>query len=363
MPFGSDMVIVALMTRVRHLLAFVSALFVCGLTISTNAQTARDWKRHPAIAELEMPQELYAMGDVHGDYDRMVELLAAGHLISGLPARPEEVRWTGGKAVLVCTGDFIDKYVHGLSVIALFRAIGPQAEMAGGQVVVMLGNHEAEFLAGGGEKKKSTEFVKELAAAGLSAADVARGEDAGGIGGWLCKLPVAAKVGDWFFCHAGNTGGRNLGELRAELEADITARGYGAPILANPNSLLQARMHPRQWWDWNGVDVELKEIGNNKSTPEEMAIASEKRLRKNVEALGCRHLVIGHQPGKIVFADGSVREAEHLYSKFNGLIFLIDTGMSRGQASGRGVLLRVRRELGSATVSGVYVDGEKAIAP
>jgi hypothetical protein len=359
MPFLHNMVIVALMASLRQVL---TAVLVCVAAIAASAQTTRDWKQHPAIAELEMPQELYGMGDVHGDYDRMVELLAAGHLIAGRPAKPEEVRWTGGKAVLVCTGDFIDKYDHALSVIALFRAIGPQAEKNGGSVVVMLGNHEAEFLAAGGEKKKQTEFMKELLGGGLNGADVARGEDAAGIGAWLRNLPVAAKVGEWFFCHAGNTGGRKVEELRLELEMDITAHGFGAPILGNPNSLLEARMHPRQWWDWNGTDVELKEIGDSKLKLDEIGVASERRLRKIVEALGCHHLVIGHQPGKIVFADGSVREAGEVYCKFNGLIFLLDTGMSRGQVSGREALLRVRQQLGHAVVSVVYVDGEKAVA-
>ena len=329
------------------------------LAIYARAEEPRDWKLHPAIIELRMPIDLYALGDVHGDYDRAVELLNAAHLIAAVPDKPEAAQWAAGQAVLVCTGDFIDKSDHALPVIALLRAIQPQAEKAGGRVIITLGNHEAEFLAGGGTKKKSAEFAKELKAAGWVVADVAAGRDAAGIGQWLRDLPVGAKVGDWFFCHAGNTGGRSLAQLRHDLETGITAEGFRARVISDPNSLLQARMHPRQWWDWNGNDVQLTEVAKP-SDPHEVAAGSEARLRRGIEALDCKHLVIGHQPGKITFADGSVREAGAVFSKFNGLIYLIDTGMSRGANSGRGALLKVHQQAEQVTTTVIYADGKTA---
>ena len=59
--------------------------------------------------------------------------------------------------------------------------------------------------------------------------------------------------------------------------------------------------------------------------------------------LGVHHLVFGHQPGKIKFADGTDRPAGAMYQKFDGLIFLIDTGMSRGVNSGRGAASKNHR--------------------
>ena len=301
----------------------------------------RDWTQHPAIVETKLPVDLYALGDVHGDYERMVELLVAGQLIEKVPSSPDAVEWIGGHAMLICTGDFIDKYGHALEVIELFRALQPQAEKAGGRFVVLLGNHEAEFLGSDGNAKKSVEFSTELKAAGLTPADVVAGRDAAGIGAWMRNLPVAAKVEDWFFCHAGNTGGRSLDQLQNELQSGITSDGFAAAILSNPNSLLEARLHPRQWWDAAG-DVELKSSATTPSTP---AMAnSEKRLRAVVEPLGCKHLVVAHQPGQIIFADGSQRDAGKMLTKFNGLIFLIDTGMSRGVNIGDAALLKIHSD-------------------
>jgi len=306
-----------------------------------------------------MPAELFALGDVHGDYDRTIELLAAAHLIASHPAAPRSVEWTGGASVLVCTGDMIDKYDHGMNVIAMMRVLEPLAAQAGGRVIVTMGNHEAEFLAGAGADQKNAEFEHELDAAGIPPADVAAGKDAMGIGRWLRDLPVGAKVGDWFFCHAGNTGRLSISQLDERVQTQVTQHGFDSPILTDPNSILEARLHPRPWWDWDGQAPALKDASTENQTHSSKNAGidpGENRLRAGIEALGAHHLVFGHQPGKVKFADGSEREAGVIYEKFDGLIFLIDTGMSRGVSSGRGALLHIS----NASVHGasaVYADG------
>src|SRR4051794_35057646 len=90
-------------------------------------QPIRDWQKHPAVVEVDTPHDVYAVGDPHGDYERLLTVLTAAKVIAGDPGPPQKVRWTGGKAVLVCTGDLIDKGNQGLRVIALFRALEPAA--------------------------------------------------------------------------------------------------------------------------------------------------------------------------------------------------------------------------------------------
>ncbi len=51
--------------------------------------------------------------------------------------------------------------------------------------------------------------------------------------------------------------------------------------------------------------------------------------------------MIAHQPGRIVFEDGAVRGEGELFSHYHGAFFMIDSGMSRGVASGHGALLHV----------------------
>jgi hypothetical protein len=286
------------------------------------------------------------------------------------------VKWNGGKADFVLTGDTIDKYTESLKVIAVLRSLQPQVEAAGGHMVVCLGNHEAEFLASGGDDKKGAEFEKELKTAGISPEDVAAGKDAGGIGAWLRNMPAGAKVGDWFMCHAGNTAGKTVADLEPQLESALTQQGWSTPLLIDPNSMLEARMHPRPWFDGTG-DPSLKpakepkapkEKGSKKAEKAEKAEKAAKSstdgpvpalLEATLTGLGVKHLVIGHQPGKATFPDGATRAEGQMFEHYHGAFFMIDTGMSRGVSSGRGAVLRV--DVAHDAAEAIYADGKTMV--
>ncbi len=369
----------------RALTPFLAALAIISPAFAADS---RDWKLHPAILDIKtMPKDLYALGDVQGDYEHLVGLLAGAKLIAPAPANPETVEWKAGPAVLVCTGNIIDGSNQSLKVIALFRTLQPLAEKAGGHIVVTLGSSEAEFLARGPSDKKTGPFIKELDAAGIAPDTIVEGSDKAGIGRWLRELPVAAKVGDWFFCHAGNTEGKKLSALETELAKQIGASGYGAPILSNPKSILQAKPVPHPWWEKDlssklqsiqtqeqNDNARIQRDSNNKKASKDLASArqnlqklqnqeSEVRkdmlgehvLRNEVEGLGAKHLAFGHYAGKITFADKTTREANHMYSEFKGLVFFIDTDMGRS-AGGRGYLLHAQS--GSSHVVALDADGK-----
>ncbi len=228
-----------------YALAFLLAVSPCS---ALAAAPPRDWAAFPAVVTVDHVSSIDALGDIHGDYEKATHLLAGTHLIRQVPTTPAAVEWTGGNTTLVCTGDMIDKGPQSLEVLQLLRALQASAAAHGGKVIVTLGNHEAEFLAAHGDNKKSTEFQEELTAHHLSPTAVADGQDPDGLGSWLRNLPVAAKVDDWFFCHAGNTFGSTLPALESALENGINTDGFGTFILAQPNSLLEARMHPVPWW-------------------------------------------------------------------------------------------------------------------
>jgi hypothetical protein len=319
---------------------------------SSPATGVRDWTKAPAIVVVAATTELLAVGDVHGDYQTLASLMAAAKVIAAVPAQPGAVQWNAGQATLVCTGDLIDKYTDSLDVIAFFRALEASAAAAGGQVIVLMGNHEAEFLAGGGTSTKAADFETELKKAGISPTDVAAGNDALGIGAWLRALPFAAAVGDWFFCHAGNTAGMTLDQLRQAITTDVDANGFSANALVGATSLLEARLHPAPWWE--GLATA--------SGGTTQAAADEAELQSYVTALGAKHLVIGHQPVAVSFSDGSKRAADTMFAHFSGLIFLIDTGMSRGVDSGLGGVLQVAG-VGTATptATALFADGTSQV--
>jgi hypothetical protein len=321
----------------------------CCLTADANAGTrmrvvARQWSRAPAIVELSMPETIIAIGDVHGDYDRLVTLLSAVDVIADVPKRPQDVTWAAGEAIVICTGDLIDKGSNSLGVIQLFRALDRAARVAGGRVVVLMGNHEAEFLADW-EGEKTEDFQNELYDAGLDPEAVADGTDPEGIGMFLRSLPFAACVGDWFFSHAGNSDGRTRSTLRRKLEDGVNIDGFAAPILADEGSLLEARLKPMPWWE-EEYDV-----------PQ----TSKDRLQEYAVALEVEHFVIGHQPGAYRFSDGDVREKGEMYQKFNGLMFLIDVGMSSAINYNKGMALVIDKRNGDSVARRVAHDGSSDV--
>src|SRR5215210_3526245 len=96
-----------------------------------NVAPVRDWNRFPAIVERQTKQEVIALGDVHGGYERLVHLLLTAGLIKSDQQAIVGYSWSGGNRVLVCTGDLIDKGNRSLPVIDLMRALEAQAPAAG----------------------------------------------------------------------------------------------------------------------------------------------------------------------------------------------------------------------------------------
>jgi hypothetical protein len=210
-------------------------------------------------------------------------------------------------------------------------------------VILTVGNHEAEFLADPANKK-AIPFVAELRANKLQPADVTAGRDALGVGAFLRSLPFAARVDDWFFAHAGDTRRRSLKQLSAELQEGVDARGYDPKRTPALDALLMARSTPPAWWEKGGEGATSKD-----------------KLAVYARALGVKHFVFGHQSGEVLFSDGTRRRRGHLFQHYDGLLFLIDVGMSRGLKQGEGLgyspgaLLRLRP--GEATA--IYHDGRE----
>lgn len=87
-------------------------------------------------------EKIVAIGDVHGDYEQFVKLLKGTGLVD------ERLRWTGGRAHLVQTGDVVDRGPDSRKVLDLLMKLESEARRRGGRVHMLLGNHEAMNLYG-----------------------------------------------------------------------------------------------------------------------------------------------------------------------------------------------------------------------
>src|SRR2546421_183289 len=67
----------------------------------------RIWEKYPAVVGIAAAQEIFAVGDVHADYQRLAKLLAAGRIVERFPAVPDQAGWIAGTAIVVFMGDLI----------------------------------------------------------------------------------------------------------------------------------------------------------------------------------------------------------------------------------------------------------------
>jgi hypothetical protein len=281
---------------------------------------ARDWDRFPAVVDKSTNEEIVALGDVHGAYDRLLHLLQVGGIARADPKAKGGYAWAGGKRTLVSVGDLIDKGPQSLEVLDLMMSLQSGARAAGGDVIVTLGNHEAEFLARPGKKKKAEEFERELSERHIDLHDVADGHNA--YGRFFLGLPVAARVNGWFFSHAGSTSGMSLTQIGDHFRAVVDSGGWKNPFLIGDDSLLEAR----KWWKGDTDD-------------------------KDLAALPAAHIVFGHDPG-------AFRDKGTIQTK-GGRLFLIDVGMTPEFDYSKGALLLIDRKDGLDVATSLDASGAR----
>lgn len=79
---------------------------------------------------------IVAVGDIHGDASTFAAMLHRAGLID------QGQNWSGGDAVLVQTGDYLDRGPQVKQVMDLLMRLEKQARRAGGRAVILAGNHE-----------------------------------------------------------------------------------------------------------------------------------------------------------------------------------------------------------------------------
>jgi hypothetical protein len=236
----------------------------------------------------------------------------------------------------------IDKGPRALDVLRLLKWVRAEAQRAGGDVVILAGNHEAEFLANPGAPK-GREFAAQLTRARINPAEV--GACKGEFGEFLCSLSFAARVGDWFFSHGGNSGGRTIEQLAADLEGSVEREGFRSQQLTGDESILEARLNGEGRRPW--IDAGLP------------AQSEKELLEEYTSALGVTHVVEGHVPSPVTFGDGVQRDRGEMFQRF-GLLFLIDTGMSEGVDDSGGAVLHITTQ-GGEQATAICPDGKKTL--
>lgn len=90
----------------------------------------------------DAPSRIVAIGDVHGDMDALRAALASAEITN------DSGHWDAGDTTLVQTGDVLDRGDDEQAIIDYLQSLRDEAAQAGGQVVLLNGNHETMNVAG-----------------------------------------------------------------------------------------------------------------------------------------------------------------------------------------------------------------------
>jgi calcineurin-like phosphoesterase family protein len=298
---------------------------------------------------------IVAIGDVHGAYDRFVEILKTAGIVDG------GLHWIAGKTHVVQLGDILDRGDDSRKAMDLARRLEREADKAGGQLHLLLGNHEiarmlgdlrltapGEFAAFAGP---GSEELREKAVESLKPTDDERtrliqqtplgqvemqrafGRD-GDYGRWLRQLPGVIKIDQFVFVHGGiSPAVAPLGcaAINEQVQRDLTSDLD--KTLQAPLATLTARVDGPFWY--RGLAQE----------PDGFAPQIDDILTRQA----ARAIVIGH----------TVTPTGRVTTRFGGRVIQIDTGMQPAYAQGgRASAL----EIANGQATAIYVDRRDPVA-
>lgn len=147
-----------------------------------------------------MPEKLIALSDIEGNFNGFYSFLIKNKIMD------KAYHWTFGKGHLVLNGDFVDRGEHVTAVLWLIYHLEQQADLAGGKVHYILGNHEILNMYGNTSyaQYKYREVAKQISKeANWDRANKYLYGEKSILGRWLRSKNVMEKIGDIIFVHAG----------------------------------------------------------------------------------------------------------------------------------------------------------------
>jgi hypothetical protein len=215
--------------------------------------------------------KILALSDIEGNFQALKTMLLSAGVMD------KNFNWTFGDGHIVLLGDFFDRGLNVTECLWLLYKLDGEADLAGGKVHFILGNHEIMNLQG------NTQYVrrKYLENAKLIKEEYKYWYDSNSeLGRWLRSKNAIEKIGDYAFCHGGVSPELAQTKLSIEEINRISRQNLG-----KPDSLITA--------------AEAKIIFDNK-----VGIFWNRALAKNLlsqedvnaifEYLGAKRLVLGH---------------------------------------------------------------------
>ena len=241
------------------------------------------------FAQYPLPDSLIAISDIEGNFDAFAEMLL------GLGIINKDLNWTFGKNHLVLVGDFFDRGQEVFNCLWLVYKLEQEAELAGGKVHFIMGNHEQINLLGDFRDvhKKYEMFANRIKIPYKKW--LANGSV---LGDWLRTKNCMEQIGDNLFLHGG-------------LNPEMAEKGWSVEKV---NQLFRKAVSS----SWDNLKPESQLI-TGRNGPLWYRGMSFEELRQGqvdtiVSAFGVERVVVGH----------TVVDAENISWLYDGRVINID---------------------------------------
>ena len=138
---------------------------------------------------------IYVVGDVHGRYDEMIELLKKSKVVD------EDLNWLGGSSHIVFLGDLFDRGDDVTKVLWFIYSLEAKAALTGGKVHLVLGNHEIMTMTK--DLRYLSRKERNIAIAHGMSYDQLFHPINSYLGAWLRSKVSILKIGQVVFAHGG----------------------------------------------------------------------------------------------------------------------------------------------------------------
>ena len=138
---------------------------------------------------------IYVVGDVHGRYDQLINLLKKSNIIDS------SLNWIAGESHLVFLGDLFDRGNDVTKVLWFIYGLEKKAEISGGKVHLVIGNHEIMTMIN--DLRYVSPKENAIAGAFKKTYDELFHPTKSFLGAWVRSKPSILKINDVIFAHGG----------------------------------------------------------------------------------------------------------------------------------------------------------------
>ncbi|MCR4395913.1 MAG: metallophosphoesterase [Candidatus Saccharicenans sp.] len=282
---------------------------------------------------------IVVVGDLHGDYENFVRILKGTRLVDS------ELNWAAGQVFLVQMGDVLDRGPDARKIFDLIKKLEKQAAAAGGQVQMLLGNHEEmnitgisldyedyvtveqfqSFLPDDFRQRKQKELErksrrgrslerlwKEVIQIDMEARNKYLVNFNQKYGKWLLQHNAVIKINDLVFVHGG------LSEEFSRWKLEEINKRLRQELGAFQKVLLNGSVY-------NSFKFEIVYKSNGPLRYRQLALTDGNLMENQVDTilanLEARSLIVSHTPRLVL----SLEDMKH----FGGKVWIVDTGISR----------------------------------